>query len=381
MSNTAPESTEQARTWRSRRHLWLIASSAPGLILLAWFLVFTTGLTVFWWLGPLVAFGIGPILEYLIGSDPTNPSAGEIARIENGRFYRWAVYLYVPNQYLALAFACWLWAGGGWLTMSSLDKLGLTATVGLCAGLGINAAHEMGHRREPAGTRLARAALAQSWYGHFHVEHIRGHHVRVGTPEDSASAWMGQSFYAFLPRSVVLGMRSAWRFEARRLRMRGASPWTHRNEVISGFLLSACLYLVLVVWFGMVVLPWLIGQAIIGIALLETVNYIEHYGLRRHRRPDGRYEPVRAVHSWNSDTIVGNLVLYQLQRHSDHHINPARPYQALRHREQAPQLPAGYATMVPLAWLPPLWRRVMDKRVLAVQGAFGGEFADRMAAR
>lgn len=381
MATTSSGSEAHRPTWRSRWYLWLVGASAPGLVLLAWLLVHTTGLSVFWWIGPLFAFGVAPVLDYAVGSDAVNPTPAEVERVENARFYRWAVYWFVPGQYLALVFACWLWAGGGWVQMSAVDKLGLMATVGLNAGLGINAAHEMGHRRDRTGNWLSRVALAQSCYGHFHVEHSRGHHVRVATPEDHASARLGQSVYAFIPRSVAGGLRSAWGLEARRLRIRGASPWSCRNEVILGLLLGACLYAALAAWFGAAVLPWLVGQAVAGIVLLETVNYIEHYGLRRRLRADGRYEPVRAAHSWNSNTIVGNLVLFQLQRHSDHHVNPARPYQALRHRDEAPQLPAGYAAMVLLAWLPPLWRRVMDPRVRAAQRAGGPGVPDPVASR
>jgi alkane 1-monooxygenase len=252
--------------------------------------------------------------------------------------------------------------------MSFGDKVGLMATVGLVGGLAINAAHELGHTRERTERRLSKVALAQTCYGHFYVEHNRGHHVRVATAEDPASARFGESLYAFLPRSVAGGLRSAWRLEAARLAGMGKSRWTLNNDVLNAWLLSAALFGVLSVWFGPVVLPWLMGQAIVGFCLLETVNYMEHYGLRRQKLPSGRYERVRPSHSWNSSTVITNVLLFHLQRHSDHHANPLRPYQVLRHVDEAPQLPSGYSAMLLLALVPPLWRRVMDPRVLDFYG-------------
>lgn len=351
--------------WRDpKRYVWLLGAVVPGLVAASWLLVRLTGICELWWSGPLLAFGAIPVLDHLLGPDPSNPPESALAWLSGDRLYRWATYLYLPNQYGSLMLACWFWAGGGWVTMTFADKFGLMMTVGLIGGLAINAAHDLGHTREQFERRLSKIALAQTCYGHFFVEHNRGHHVRVATPEDPASARFGENLYAFVPRSVVGGMRSAWRLEAGRLAGLAKSPWTLRNNILNAWLLSFLLFAVLAVWFGPVVLPWLIGQAIIGFGLLETVNYVEHYGLRRQKLPSGRYERVRPSHSWNSNTVVANVFLFHLQRHSDHHSNPLRPYQALRHVEEAPQLPAGYSTMLLLAMVPPLWHRVMDPRVL-----------------
>lgn len=211
---------------------------------------------------------------------------------------------------------------------------------------------------------MSKLALAQSGYGHFFVEHNRGHHARVATAEDPASSRLGESLYAFIGRSVTGGMRSAWQLEKARFERIGTTHWSLRNDVLNAWLLTLALFVILVVWFGVVVLPWLIGQAIVGFCMLETVNYLEHYGLRRQKLADGRYERVRAWHSWNSNTIVANVCLFHLQRHSDHHAHPVRRYQTLRHAEEAPQLPSGYATMMVIAMIPPLWRRIMDWRVI-----------------
>jgi alkane 1-monooxygenase len=248
--------------------------------------------------------------------------------------------------------------------MSFVDKAGLMASVGLVGGLAINAAHELGHTRVRAERRLSKVALAQTCYGHFYVEHNRGHHVRIATAEDPASARFDESLYAFIPRSVSGGLRSAWRLEATRLGGIGKPLWSFYNDILNAWLITLALFTVLSVWFGPVVLPWLIGQAIVGFCLLETDNYMEHYGLRRQKLPSGRYERIRPAHSWNSSTVITNVLLFHLQRHSDHHVNPLRPYQVLRHVDEAPQLPSGYSAMLLLALFPPLWRRVMNPRVL-----------------
>jgi alkane 1-monooxygenase len=352
-------------SWKEpKRYLWLLAAAVPTFVYLSWLGVQLTGLNVFWWTGPIVAFVVIPTADHLIGPDSENPPDSVLAWLENDRFYRWATYLYLPNQYLSLAFACWLWAGGGWVTMGFTDKLGLLVMVGLTGGLAINVAHDLGHTREERERRLSKIALAQTCYGHFFVEHNRGHHVRVATAEDPASARFGESLYAFIPRSVVGGCRSAWGLEATRLARMNKSSWTFRNEVLNAWGLSILLFFMLSLWFRPVVLPWLIGQAIVGFCLLETVNYLEHYGLRRQKLPNGRYERVLPAHSWNSSTIIANVLLFQLQRHSDHHANPLRSYQTLRHVDEAPQLPSGYSGMLLLALFPPLWRHVMDARVL-----------------
>ena len=351
-----------------KQYLWLLAAVVPVFVYASWLGVLITGIDAFWWTGPILAFGVTPVLDHWIGTRPDNPPDSILAWLENDRFYRWATYLYLPSQYLSLVFACWLCPGGGWITMDYADKLGLMATVGIVGGLAINAAHELGHTRVRAERRLSKVALAQTCYGHFFVEHNRGHHVRIATVEDPASARLGESVYAFIPRSVIGGLRSAWRLEANRLTKDGKSQWTLSNELINAWLLSCALFTILAIWFRPVVLPWLTGQAITGFCLLETVNYIEHYGLRRQKLPNGRYERVRPSHSWNTSTVIANVLLFQLQRHSDHHTNPLRRYQALRHVDDAPQLPSGYSAMILLAFFPPLWRRVMDPRVLDFYG-------------
>jgi alkane 1-monooxygenase len=345
-----------------KRYAWLLGLIVPASPFLGWGLVEATGLGVFWWLGPMLVFAVMPILDLVIGTDAENPPDRVLAWLEQDRWYRWCTYAYLPLQYGGLVLACWMWASGD---LSPLEQLGLAITVGCVSGIAINTAHELGHKRDKAEKWLSRVALAQSGYGHFFIEHNRGHHVRVATPEDPASSRLGQSFYAFWPRTVSGSFTSAWHLERERLARKGGGPWTLRNDVLNAWSMSVVLFAGLIAVFGLDVVPWLLLQAVFGFSLLEVVNYLEHYGLVRGRRSDGRYERCRPEHSWNSNNVASNVFLYHLQRHSDHHAHPTRRYQALRHFEEAPQLPSGYATMILAALLPPVWRRVMDPLVMA----------------
>lgn len=352
--------------WHDRkRYLWLLGLIAPGCALLPSMLVAQTGIEAFWWLGPAVVFVAIPVLDFVVGEDGENPPEDEYARISNDRYYRWCTYLFLPILFAGLVVAASMWGGA---ELAVVDKVGLAVTVGLISGVGINAAHELGHRAEKHERWLAKVALAQTCYGHFFVEHNRGHHVRVATPEDPASSRYGETLYEFLPRSVIGGFRSAWRLETDRLRRLGHGRVTVHNNLLQAWAMSLVLFAALIAAFGVEILPYLVLQSTIAFTMLETVNYVEHYGLLRQKLPSGRYERCAPRHSWNSDRLVTNVFLFHLQRHSDHHANPGRRYQTLRSSDEAPQLPAGYATMILLAFVPWLWRAVMDHRVVEHYG-------------
>jgi alkane 1-monooxygenase len=353
-----PEIELNAATWRdAKRYAWLLGLIIPFAPFIAWASVEATGFEFFWFFGPLLVFGVFPLLDIAIGVDPSNPPDSVLKWLEQDRYYRWCTYLFIPVQYAGLVFACYLWSSGD---LSVLESVGLALTMGVVGGIAINTAHELGHKRDSMEKWLSRIALAQTGYGHFFIEHNRGHHVRVATPEDPASSRLGESFWAFLPRTVAGSLSSAWGIEAARLDRLGKSHWSLSNDIVGAWAMTVVLFAALTIGFGPVVLPYLVLQAILGFSLLEVVNYLEHYGLLRQRKEDGRYERCRPEHSWNSNNVASNVLLYHLQRHSDHHANPTRRYQALRHVDEAPQLPTGYAGMIVLAWFPPLWRRVMD---------------------
>ncbi|WP_245402057.1 alkane 1-monooxygenase [Nocardia albiluteola] len=345
-----------------KRYLWILSTGAPVSALLPAQLVHLTGLVLFWWIGPIFVLVVIPLLDVAIGNDGSNPSDEDYERLSNDRYYRWCTFLFLPIQFIGLGVAGYMWSSH---QLRLVDKLGLTATVGIVSGIGINAAHELGHRAEHLERWLAKIALAQSGYGHFFVEHNRGHHARVATPEDPASARFGESLWAFLPRSVWGGFRSALSLERERLSRQGKRWFNWDNQLLQAWSMSVALFGAMILVFGYGIIPFLALQAVIGFGLLETVNYLEHYGLLRARRANGRYAGCSPRDSWNSDRLLTNVFLFHLQRHSDHHANPGRRYQTLRTSEQAPQLPYGYATMLVLAMVPPLWRAVMDHRVLA----------------
>jgi alkane 1-monooxygenase len=375
-NSTVPAGSTQG--WRDRkRHLWLIGLVVPALAFVGYGLWRATGSGVSFWIGPIVILVVVPLIDLVAGLDRANPPDDVIEALEQDRYYRWITYLFLPVQYLGFVGALWLVArgdplaslgGAGGGDLSTWDRVGLAVSIGCIGGIGINTAHELGHKRERSERWLSKIALAQSFYGHFYIEHNRGHHVRVATPEDPASSRFGESFYAFWPRTVLGSLRSAWSLERRRLARRGRHPFRLSNDVLNAWLMSAVLWGGLVAWLGVGIVPYLLIQAVVGFSLLEVVNYMEHYGMLRQRVGVGvreRYERVDPSHSWNSNNVATNVLLYHLQRHSDHHANPTRRYQTLRDFEESPVLPTGYAGMIVLALVPPLWRRVMDPRVLA----------------
>ena len=348
--------------WRDKkRYLWMLGLIVPLLPYGAANWVRDSGWTGFYFAGPVFILVIIPLLDWVFGTDRSNPPDWAVEQLAEDRFYRWCTFLFLPLQYAGLVFACWVVTTRG---LSLVDQFGYALTVGTVAGVAINTAHELGHKSVKTERRLAKLALAQSGYGHFYVEHNRGHHNRVATPEDPASSRLGETFWEFLPRTVVGSARSAWELEARRLRAQGKRVWSTDNDVLTAWTMTVVLFGGLTAAFGVKILPFLVVQAVFGFSLLEVVNYLEHYGLMRQKDTNGRYERCQPEHSWNSNHVASNVILYQLERHSDHHAHPTRRYQALRHFNDAPQLPSGYGLMLGLAYLPPVWRRVMDHRVL-----------------
>ena len=271
MGTIAVEEELNPATWRDgKRYAWLLGLIVPLLPFIAWAWVELTGLGVFWWFGPILVFGIFSVLDVIVGMDAENPPDSIIKWLEQDRYYRWCTYAFIPVQYAGLVFACWLWAHGD---LTTVDKIGLAFTMAMVSGIAINTAHELGHKRASLERWLSKVALAQSGYGHFFIEHNRGHHVRVATPEDPASARLGESFWAFLPRTLAGSLRSSWELEVERLHRTGSGPWTHKNDILNAWAMTVGLYVVLIAVFGWVVLPYLLIQSVVGASLLEVVNY------------------------------------------------------------------------------------------------------------
>jgi alkane 1-monooxygenase len=310
----------------------------------------------------ILVFGIMPVMDLLIGASSRNPSPGEEQRLKDSLPHKLVTWLAVPVQVGMVLWGAFAASCG---TMSPLELAGFTLSMGTSSGvLGINLSHELQHRVnngfEPL---LSRIMLWTAAYMHWAVEHVAGHHRSVATPADPATARKGESFYAFWPRTVFGGFRDAWDIEKRRLGKKGAPLWGAQNRVLRYTAAEAALVLAILVLLGPAASAYFFAQSLIAITFLEVVNYIEHYGLLRREMSPGVYEPVDVTHSWNSSTILSNLILFNLQRHSDHHAEPGRRYQVLRHFDRSPQLPTGYAGMILLAVVPPLWRRVMDPKV------------------
>ncbi|WP_406638450.1 fatty acid desaturase [Amycolatopsis sp. WGS_07] len=350
--------------WHDRkRHLWLLGLVVPLLPFGAIGLHAATGAEAALWLGPLVVLVLVPLIDLVAGYDHTNPPDEVMEALEEDRYYRWITYLFLPLQYAGFVVGAWVLAQGG---LSVGGKIGLAITLGTVAGIGINTAHELGHKRESTERWAAKIALAQCFYGHFYIEHNRGHHVRVATPEDPASSRLGESFYRFWPRTVFGSLRSAWGVERKRYARKGSHPFHLGNDVLNAWLMSVVLWGVLTAWLGVGILPYLVVQAVFGFSLLEIVNYMEHYGMLRKQVTHGaktRYERVTPAHSWNSNNVATNVLLYHLQRHSDHHANPTRRFQTLRDFKESPVLPTGYTGMMVVALVPAWFRKVMDPRV------------------
>lgn len=311
---------------------------------------------------PAVIFALVPIMDALAGEDRRNP-----VEPVRGRFFDFVLYGYVPVQFCLL-----VWAAGMAARISNLELLGLSLSVGIVTGgIGITVAHELGHRRSRVERALAVALLSCVSYVHFLVEHNKGHHSRVATPDDPATARFGESFYRFLPRTLVGSLRSALRIERKRVRREGRPAWSWRNRMYIAVIgpLLACTAMILVGGPAAAVL--FLVQSAVAIGLLEAVNYIEHYGLERARHADGTYAKVDIQHSWNASFAITNYLLFNLQRHSHHHVHQSLHYQQLHDLRESPQLPAGYASLVPLALLPPVWHKVMGPRVRRYRALHG----------
>lgn len=323
-------------------------------------------------LTPFVLFVVVPILDWIIGRDSSNPSASDSAALTAQRYYRLLPMLCLPAYVFTLSFGAWVIANE---TMSPPMMLGWSISVGLVGGIvAINPAHELIHKPSGVERWIGGTLLAMVSYGTFKVEHIAGHHVDVATPKDLTTARMGQTVFGFIARSITHNPIRAIALEQAACTQRGKSWRWYTSESLGWAAMSVgfgflCAWIVSrsalhASWLGGV---YFVAQSLIAIALLEIVNYIEHYGLTR--RIDGaddgsiQFERVNHRHSWNADFVLTNALLFQLQRHSDHHAHGFRRYQALQHHPDSPQLPAGYATMVLVALIPPLWFRVMDPRV------------------
>jgi alkane 1-monooxygenase len=328
-----------------------------ALYIAAWVSFTQTGMLA--WLPAIIAFLFIPLAELIIPADSYNLSSEEEQLAKNNKTYDYLLYSAVVLQYVALYFFLTSMQDE---TLSSLDRSGRIVTMGLLCGIfGINVGHELGHRNNPSEQLLAKASLLSSLYLHFMTEHNKGHHKYVGTPKDPTSARYNENVYSFWFRSFFGTIASAWKIALEEQRRKGRSIL--QNEMLQFQLVHIIFSLTIGFIFGWLVLLYFVIAAFIGITLLSTVNYIEHYGLSRRSTGNNSFERAMPHHSWNSNHSFGRYILFELSRHSDHHYLASRKYQLLRHHEGSPELPTGYPGSMLLTLVPSLWFKVMNNKI------------------
>ena len=316
------------------------------------------------------AFMLIPGLELFMEGSEENYAKTEEEVLKKDIKFDILVWLIVPVQYIMM-----------WVFLNKVsnpgmplwERIGMISAFGISCGVfGINVAHELGHRNTWYEQVMSKMLLLTSLYMHFYIEHNRGHHKNVSTDEDPASARRGETLYAFWLRSVTTSWIDAWKLEKDRLAKLSLPWYSLRNEMLIYQLIQITLLVLITVFFGWQTMLAFVAAATAGFLLLETVNYIEHYGLRRKKIDGEYYEKVMPVHSWNSNHPIGRLMLFELTRHSDHHYMASRKYQVLRHFDQSPQMPTGYPGMMVLSLFPPLWFKVMHEHIEKYKAAEGG---------
>ena len=346
-----------------------------------WFLAGTigeNGSQNYWaWFLYVFVFGFIPLADFVIGQDPSNPDEKiQVPSMSEEKIYRfftlvmgalWLVVLYVSGH-MFVSNDYNFWGALGWII-----------SIGTVGGIiAINLGHELVHKDPKLENWAGGLLLASVCYAGFKVEHVRGHHVNVSTPEDASSSQYNQTLYQFLPHACVHNFINAWRLEKQYLERKGQKNISYHNELIWWYAISALMAVSFGLWLGWMGVIFFLAQGFVAAFTLEVINYVEHYGLHRRQDDSGRYERTTPAHSWNSNYFLTNIALFQLQRHSDHHAYAKRRYQVLRHYDESPQLPAGYAGMYVLAFFPPLWKKIMNPRVEAYyQGEMDQLFRDQ----
>ena len=315
---------------------------------------------IYCWFGLIYAWVVIPFAELFIKADERNMSVAEEELAKKDEVYDWMLYAAVILLYPTL----FVFLFSMRETLTTPDLIARIATMGLlCGTFGINVGHELGHRVNRFEQALAKASLLTSLYMHFFIEHNKGHHKNVATEEDPGSARLNEPVYMFYLRAIFFSYVSAWKIANKDVYRRSKHIVSLSNEMIQMHLAQIAFVAIIFLAFGWRITLYYLAAALVGILLLETVNYIEHYGLSRRKIMNGKYERALPEHSWNSDHIIGRLMLFELSRHSDHHYMASRKYQILRHHENVPQMPTGYPGMIILALFPPAWFYVMHKQM------------------
>ncbi len=309
------------------------------------------------------AFIILPILDVIAGESATNLES-EVAAKKNGMWmFDAMLYGNVVIVFGLMAFFFFQLQGNAYATF---ELVGLLLSAGiLLATNAINVAHELGHRASLPERLMSKLLYMPCLYMHFFIEHNFGHHLNVATPKDGATARYNQSVYGFWITSVTKQYINAWRLQSDLLKRQNQSFFSPKNDMLWYHLIQPAYLGAIWHLFSWEIMLCAIGAGVISFLFLECINYIEHYGLLRNKLDSGRYERVQPHHSWNSNSHIGRIVLYELTRHSDHHFKSAKKYQVLNSHEESPTLPLGYPASILLSLVPPLWFYVMNPRVPA----------------
>lgn len=322
-----------------------------------------------WYFSAFVfAYFIVPALDEFVGRDSQNVAKENFDQVAEDRYFDAILYAMVYVQVALVVFSAYLIS---LQTLTWIEITGLLLSMMTFSSGGINVGHELGHKKSKTARFHAKLILMVSFYMHFYIEHNRGHHVNVATPLDPATSRKGQTFYAFWVQTVFGGFKHAWELEISRLQRNQSSIWNPIHNEMLRFIAFPILFfgfLTFIFSYPQGEIVWMIPaflllQAFLAFSSLEAVNYIEHYGIERREISPNKYEKVNPLHSWNSNYLISNFFLFQLQRHSDHHAYASRPYQVLRHFDESPQLPFGYPIMIMTALVPPLWFKMMDNRL------------------
>lgn len=353
--------TDNSQWFSVKKYFFFANLLGPFLPLLAAYWVHSSGNGSWFWL-TVVTFYFGiAVFDWLLGQDSINPNSEQEEQLKKSRFYSTILLAAVPLYWLAFAVTSYVALTND---LPWYDILGALIGLGAMFAGVFCVSHELGHRTHPLLRWGAKASIAMFGYCHFHIEHNRGHHVHVSTPEDPASARMGESIYQFAVRELPGTFKRAIILETTRLERLGLGFWHWKNDILQTACITLVMHGLFIYWVGIQALPFLLAACAMGYLQLTMANYLEHYGLLRQKRDNGRYERCEPRHSWNCNNKFSNFITFQLQRHSDHHANATREYQILRDYQQVPLLPAGYPLMMFICVIPPLWRAVMDKRLL-----------------
>ena len=337
----------------------------PVLVYIFAFIAFTFSGWVTW-LAMFYAWFFLPLAELIIKPNPKNLDEAEAEIAKTDKIYDYLLYFFVALQFAGLLYFLFIMKNAYQFTW--WENAGRIGTMGLlCGTFGINIGHELGHRVNKFEQTLAKAALLTSLYMHFKIEHNRGHHKKVATPDDPASAKYNEPIYFFYFRTIIFSYLSAWQIANAEMKKKELHVLNIKNEMVQAHIIQLLFVSSILLFFGLNITMYYLCAAAIGIVLLETVNYVEHYGLQRRQTLEGSYEKAMPEHSWNSNHILGRLMLFELSRHSDHHYLASKKYQLLQHHDNSPQLPTGYPGSMILSLIPPAWFYVMNRKIKALQ--------------